>query len=274
MVGALAAAALLLLASLGALVLLARWLWIAAAFYVVALAGGWLIATLQRPRERPGDEALEARVRLALIRLCVVADMPTPEIRVWRGLPPLSWTTQLPFGRPRVHVSEAMVQRIDDRGMEAVLAHEMAHIANGDARIMTVLAAPALAMLTAFWSLRHVADMGWGLFLFLVTGVAVLPALALMGLARLASRHRELAADRGAAVLTGSPAGLAAVLVALSEGLARVPVTDLREVARADVFHLLPMREATGLARLWATHPPLRRRLAALQEMERHMSAH
>jgi len=262
MVGALAAAALLL----------AMWLWIAAAFYVVALAGGWLLATLRRPRGRRGSAEAEAQVRMALIRLCVVADMPTPEIRVWRGLPPLSWTTQLPFGRPRMHVSEAMVQRTDDRGLEAVLAHEMAHIANGDAPIMTMLAGPALAMLTAFWSLRLVSDMWWGAFLFVLTAVAALPAVLLMGLARLASRHRELAADRGAAVLTGSPAGLAAVLVSLDAGLARVAVNDLRAAARGDVFHLLPVREARGIARLWATHPPLRRRVAALEEMERHLA--
>jgi heat shock protein HtpX len=273
MVGALVISALVLVASVAGLVLLALWLWVAAAFYVIALGGGWLLATLKRPSGRRGSDEAEAQVRAALIRLCVVADMPTPEIRVWRGLPPLSWTTQLPFGRPRVHVSEAMVERTDDRGLEAVLAHELAHIANGDARIMTVLAGPALAMLTAFWSLRHVADMWWGAFLFLITAIAALPALVLMGLARLASRHRELAADRGAAVLTGSPAGLAAVLVALNDGLARVPVTDLRVAARGDVFHLLPVREAKGVARLWATHPPLRRRVAALQEMETHMTS-
>ena len=271
MVGALAGSALVLLAGVAALLVIARWSLVAAAFYVVALSGGWLIAALNRPRPQPGSDAVEAQVRVALVRLCVVGDLATPEIRVWRGLPALSWTTQLPFGRPRVHISEAMVRRTDERGLEAVLAHEMAHIANGDARIMTLLAGPAMAMLTAFWSLRHVADSGWGLLVFVVTGLAVPPALLLMGLARLASRHRELAADRGAAVLTGSPAGLAAVLVALSDGLARLPGTDLREVARADVFHLLPVREATGMSRLWATHPPLRRRLAALQEMERHM---
>jgi heat shock protein HtpX len=153
-----------------------------------------------------------------------------------------------------------------------VLAHELAHIANGDARIMTLLAGPAMAVLTAFWTLRRVAVTGWGVTVMLFCSLAVPPALVLMGLARLASRHRELAADRGAAVLTGSPAGLAAVLIALSDGLARVPTRDLRAVARGDVLHLLPVREATGLARLWATHPPLRRRVAALQEMERHMA--
>ncbi len=272
MVGALAASALVLVGGVAVLAWLALWSWLAAAFYLVALGGGWLIAALNRPRPQPGSQRVESQVRMALIRLCVVADMPTPDIRVWRGLPPLSWTTQLPFGPPRIHVSEAMVRRTDDRGLEAVLAHEMAHIANGDAPIMTVLAGPAMALLTAFWSLRHVAGSGWGVVVFLFCGLAVPPALLLMGLARLASRHRELAADRGAAVLTGSPAGLAAVLIALSDGLARVPVTDLRAVARADVLHLLPVREATGIARLWASHPPLRRRLAALQEMERHMA--
>ena len=268
MVGALVAAVLVLAASAAAVVWVATWSPVLAGFYVVALGGGWMIAVLNRTHPRRGSDRVEKQVRMALIRLCVVADMPTPAIRVWRGLPALSWTTQLPFGRPHVHVTEAMVRHTDDRGLEAVLAHEMAHIANGDARIMTVLAGPAMAVLTAFWTLRRFAHMGWGLAVFLCCGLAVPPALALIGLARLASRHRELAADRGAAVLTGSPAGLAAVLVSLSDGLVRLPRTDLRAVAGADVLHLLPVREARGIARLWATHPPLRRRLASLQDME------
>jgi hypothetical protein len=51
----------------------------------------------------------------------------------------------------------------------------------------------------------------------------------------------------------------------------RIPREDLRAAATGDVFHLLPAREATGIARLWATHPRLRRRLDALDAMERHL---
>src|SRR3954454_12289881 len=188
MVGALAASALVLIASLAAVMWVAMWSPWLAAFYVIALGGGWMVATINRPHPRPGSDRVEQRVRVALIRLCVVADMPTPQIRIWRALPALSWTTQMPFGRPRVHVTEAMVRHTDDRGLEAVLAHEMAHIANGDAPIMTVLAGPAMAILTAFWTLRRVANTGWGLAVMVVCGLAVPPALLLMGLGRCGAR--------------------------------------------------------------------------------------
>jgi heat shock protein HtpX len=71
-------------------------------------------------------------------------------------------------------------------------------------------------------------------------------------------------------MLCGSPATLAAALISLTDGLAEVPSKDLRMVASADVFHVLPARphEATGLGRLWATHPPLRARLEQLDELE------
>ena len=77
--------------------------------------------------------------------------------------------------------------------------------------------------------------------------------------ARAVSRHRVLAADRGAALLTGSPAQVAAALRTLSES-AKVP--DLRLA----LLSPLPARERDG--GLWATHPPLRDRVARLERME------
>jgi heat shock protein HtpX len=89
------------------------------------------------------------------------------------------------------------------------------------------------------------------------------------------SRHRELAADRGAAVLTGSPARLAAVLTRLAGDIGGLPTRDLRLAAGADAFHLLPARkrEARGVARVWATHPQLRTRLAQLERMEHELQS-
>jgi heat shock protein HtpX len=93
------------------------------------------------------------------------------------------------------------------------------------------------------------------------------PALPLALLARVLSRFREHAADAGAARLTGSPAAVSAALVALSDDLAGRRFTDLRAAAPA-VLNILPLRPAHGIARLWATHPPLDARLAALDRME------
>jgi heat shock protein HtpX len=81
------------------------------------------------------------------------------------------------------------------------------------------------------------------------------------------SRVRERAADEGAARLTGSPAAVSAALVALSERLAKRRRTDLRAAVPAEL-NIVPLRPAHGIARLWATHPPLDARLAALERME------
>ena len=103
-----------------------------------------------------------------------------------------------------------------------------------------------------------------------IAAISGLAALALPGAlaARLLSRHRELAADRGAALLTGSAAGVAAALRRLSGTAGAGP--DLRLVG-LELLNFVPARSrGTGaVARLWATHPPLERRLAQLDRLER-----
>jgi heat shock protein HtpX len=94
-----------------------------------------------------------------------------------------------------------------------------------------------------------------------------IPGLPFALIARVLSRLREHAADAGAARMTGSPAAVAAALVALAEDLAGGRRVDLRAAAPS-VLNILPLRPAHGIARLWATHPPLERRLAALERME------
>jgi heat shock protein HtpX len=135
---------------------------------------------------------------------------------------------------------------------------------------MTALAGPSTWLLRGirtFWGDRKddwrngPAAIAFGVFIVPVAGL-----LAFTG--RIVSRHRELAADRAAAVLTGSPAGVAAALMQVADGLSAIPVADLRAVAPRDPFHVLPVREQRGVARLWATHPRLDARLRRLEHME------
>jgi hypothetical protein len=86
------------------------------------------------------------------------------------------------------------------------------------------------------------------------------------------SRYRELAADAGAAALTGQPATLALALRKVSGGLSAIPSDDLRAVARRDALHLLPVADVdrgSWRVRLGgATHPSLARRIGRLEAME------
>jgi heat shock protein HtpX len=157
-----------------------------------------------------------------------------------------------------------------------VLAHELSHIGNRDAVLMTVLAAPGVRVLRSLhvtW--RHAAEQHWTIALAAAVMCAVLavPALVSVGVSRIVSRHRELAADRGAALLTGSPAALAAALAQLSDGLHAIPDRDLRVAAVSDVLHVVPAKPANGIARLWATHPPLEDRIHRLERLEAQLQA-
>jgi heat shock protein HtpX len=83
------------------------------------------------------------------------------------------------------------------------------------------------------------------------------------------SRHRELAADRSAALLTGSPSALASALLRLSGDLALIPRRDLRRVALSNALLVMPAPpQVPGLAWLTATHPPVGRRVERLLALE------
>jgi heat shock protein HtpX len=268
MVLALAIAALLTLATLAGLVWLVvtySWGWLAV-LLVAGFAGDGTVRANRHRRSKKSRKVTNAdrmRVERALQRLALVAGVPVPEVKVEHELEPLSWTLSLPWRKPAVHVTTGMLDRLGDAELEAVVAHELMHVVNRDAAIMTLLAA---APTYFFRGMRDMVEehpvTGWlsiALYGLWFTPTAVL----LMWTARIVSRHRELVADRGAAELIGSPAAVAGALLTVSGGLTGARDRDLR-----DVFHFLPAREATGIRRLWATHPRMRDRIERLQQME------
>jgi heat shock protein HtpX len=82
------------------------------------------------------------------------------------------------------------------------------------------------------------------------------------------SRYREFAADRGAAVITGRPSALSAALVKISGAMQQVPTADLREAERMNAFFIIPTSVKKTAATLFSTHPPIEKRIAALQRLE------
>ena len=78
-----------------------------------------------------------------------MADLAEPETVVLRNEAPLSWTSAFPGRRPRVHFTTGLLERLRNRELEAVAGHELSHIGNRDAVIMTILATPGLLVLRA-----------------------------------------------------------------------------------------------------------------------------
>jgi heat shock protein HtpX len=82
------------------------------------------------------------------------------------------------------------------------------------------------------------------------------------------SRYREFAADRGAAIITGRPSALASALNKIASGMHQIPKRDLRATSELQAFYIFPPGVGKSIAGLFATHPPLEKRIAALQRLE------
>jgi heat shock protein HtpX len=217
-------------------------------------------------------EPAEAPELHAMIeRLCVQADLPKPRIAVADTPMPNAFA----MGRSQKHstvcATTGLMSMLSPTELEGVMAHELTHIANHDVAIMTLASffASIASMITQFGFFfgggqGDSDDDGPGfLVVILVSLVVYVVSFLLM---QALSRYREFAADRGAAVITGRPSGLASALMKISGVNERIPQQDLRVAKEMQAFFISPVGKSIG--GLFATHPPIEQRLAALQRLE------
>jgi heat shock protein HtpX len=198
-------------------------------------------------------------------RLCLLADLPKPEIAVEPMRVPNSWVVGTGAGGYRLHLTQGLLDRLEPHELEAVIGHELAHVANHDAAVMTVVGGPGAALLGGGMQLMRG---GWWLAISGGILAAAIGWVASLG-TRALSRYREFAADAGSVALTGSAAALASALMKVSDGISAIPARDLRAAAAQDAFHLLPVaRRGEDRLRLPATHPSLQARIARLERLE------
>lgn len=238
-------------------------------YVLVAGAVGVILAiraALAQTSARSVSVAQAPELHAVTERLCTAASLPKPDLYVARERQPNSWVVARPRRRAELHVTSGLVDLLEPVELEAVIAHELAHLANRDAAVMTVVSGPGVALQEGGAKLMS--------FHFWLAPGALL-AIAIGWLSRLGtntlSRYRELAADAGGAALTGRPGALASALRKASGRLEQIPMRDLRAVAGRDAFHLLPVGERDGGGRFTATHPDLERRIRRLEEMERRL---
>ena len=208
-------------------------------------------------------------------RLCAMADLPKPKVAVMDTDVPNAFATGRNPKNSVVAVTTGLWNRLEPKEVEGVLAHELAHIANRDVLIMTLAGFFAmLAGLLTRWAFLFGGgdrDRGGPPVWLIVFLVSILTYFISYVLIRTISRYREYAADRGAALVTGAPENLMSALQKIASGIASIPQRDLREVQSMNAFFIIPTNWRSSFGELFATHPPMEKRLAALAEIAREM---
>jgi heat shock protein HtpX len=218
-------------------------------------------------------------------RLCAMAGLPKPRIAVIPTNVPNAFATGRNPKHSAVAVTQGLWDRLEPREVEAVLAHELSHIANRDVLIMTLASFFAmLAALITRWGLYFGmwgGGMGGGnrdnngnnqvpVWLIIFVASVVTYAVSFI-LIRMISRYREYAADRGSALMTGAPENLMSALQKIASGITQIPQQDLREVSGMNAFFIVPTNWRTQVGELFMDHPPLEKRIAALSQIAREM---
>jgi heat shock protein HtpX len=265
------------LAAVVTLLALIDWSWLVLAGVVLFGGAGVYVgwawkAVGERPYARSSPLASEL-----LQRLCMRADMRVPELVLEADALASSWTAG-----GRIHVTTRLLDLLDEAELEAVLAHELAHLAHRDAAMMEICSAPSRVLLgfTGFvaprfirW-MRALARSGGSIFAVALGFLAVLgipPSFVIGWISRLSvlgmSREREFSADAAAATLTGRPSALASALLKLDRQREWTPRADLRQVEAFAVLCIVGTHRSR-LGRLFSTHPPTAARVRRLEETE------
>jgi heat shock protein HtpX len=224
-------------------------------------------ARVVTPQEAPQLHAM-------IDRLCVQADLPKPRVAVANTRMPNAFALGRSPKSATVCATTGIMELLSPAELEGVMAHELTHVANRDVLVMTLAGffATVAAYIVQFGflfggggSYGDDDDNPSFLVLLLVSLVVYVVSFLLM---QALSRYREFAADRGAAIITGRPSALASALTKISSGMHAIPQKDLRAASELNAFFIFPAGVGKGIAGLFATHPPMEKRIAALARLE------
>ena len=223
--------------------------------------------------------AEEPQLHAMVQRLAVAAGIPKPRVAIMKNSIPNAFATGRNPKNALVAVTTGLRERLNEREIEAVLAHELAHVVNRDIRVLAIanffVMVTSFLMTMLFWNMlfggmsgRRNNQAGAMILIYLITMVVYfLGQLLVLAL----TRYREYGADHGGAVISGNPSALASALEKISGSMARIPQEDLRKVQTANAFMIIPAVAGGGMQKLFSTHPPVEDRVRRLREMERQM---
>jgi heat shock protein HtpX len=219
-----------------------------------------------QPVTQQENSSIYARIYPMLAPLCQRMNIPVPKLWVIPEQSPNAFATGRNPSHSSVAFTAGLLELMNDREVEGVLAHELAHIKNRDILTSSIAAtiAAAITMLARMAMFmgggnRDEEDNGGGmigavLMMFLAPLAAMLIQMAI-------SRTREYAADATAAKYTGTPDGLISGLQRLEGWSKRIPLDA--SPATAHMFIIQPF-SGSAFMKLFSTHPPTEERVARL----------
>jgi heat shock protein HtpX len=232
---------------------------------------------LMAHRAQPVTRAEAPSIYAMVERLTRRAGMPMPRIYVIPSTAANAFATGRNPEHAAVAVTDGILQILNERQLEAVLAHELSHVKNRDVLIATIAAGIAGLISTIGYAMqwgfmlgglggggRGGRDRGGGLAA--LAWIIVAPIIALV-IQMAISRSRELGADASGASLCGDPDALADALERLEQGKAARPY-EFAGPATAHLFIVNPLRgTAASFMHLFSTHPPIEERVRRLRAM-------
>jgi heat shock protein HtpX len=229
------------------------------------------------PKQRVLDNVVE--------EMAIAGGLPKPGVYVIPDSDPNAFATGSGPERSSVAVTAGLLDALDREELQAVVSHEMAHVKNYDVRLMTVVAAlVGSVLLISDWGRRGI---GWGggrrrssrngggggilllvFFVLWIFSLILAPLIARL-VAMAVSREREYLADASGSELTRNPLALASALEKIDAAVAPTPSIKqgVAHLCIADPRGRAVNEREGGLAALFATHPPIAKRIALLREM-------
>lgn len=229
-------------------------------------------------RAQPADRTKHFDFYTVGENLALAAGLPKPKLYVINDPSPNAFATGRDYNHAVVVATTGLLEIMDRRELEGVVAHELSHIKNYDMLLMTVVSVMlGLVVYATDFFMRSLWFRGSdrdnrnssGLFFILAIVLAILAPIAATLLQLAISRKREFLADASAAYLTRYPQGLAGALLKLQASSQKMQTATN---ATAHLFIASPLKadlnaKANWWANLFSTHPPLSERVAKLQQM-------
>jgi heat shock protein HtpX len=247
---------------------------IAGALFLVQFFTSDKIALLSMGARDVGPQ--EAPALHAIIeRLCIQANLPKPRVAIAQTSMPNAFAVGRSPRTATVCATTGLLDLLSPAELEGVLGHELTHVQNRDVMVMTIASffasIASFIVQMGFWFGGAFGgddnDSGPGaIVVILVSAVVYMVSFVLI---QALSRYREFAADRGSAIITGRPSALISALLKISDTMPRIPQRDLRAASgELAAFYIFPPKAKQTAANLFSTHPPLEKRIAALQRLE------
>jgi heat shock protein HtpX len=219
------------------------------------------------PQEAP-------RLHGAIERLCIQANLPKPRVAIANTPMPNAFAIGRSPKKATVCATTGILDLLNDSELEAVLGHELTHVQNRDVLVMTIASffasIASFIVQIGFWfggAFDDNDNNGPGFIVVLLVSAAVYVVSWL--LLQALSRYREFAADRGSAIITGRPSALISALLKIDGGMNQIPQRDLRAASgELAAFYIFPPKVKQSISSVFSTHPPLEKRIAALQRLE------